>query len=194
MSTRPEDRTEGFNKANWSIFENKLNYININAYDLAHTPDSLNAACVKAMIEAVKSAVPLVKSKSFKPEIPPLIIDLIRSKRKLRRKLIKNSNLTSEYNQLTKLIKQAFFKFRNGKWFKFTAECGDYVMVTRGFWRRINRFRVGPERVEIATLRVEGVSYQTDTEKADIFATHLANTFSNNNPSANFDAKHKRRH
>ena len=62
-------------------------------------------------------------------------------------------------------------------------------MSTREFWAKINQAKKQKKSGEIPNLVFENVIYKSDEEKANLFASILSETFTDNCTSSDFDCQ-----
>jgi exonuclease III len=139
-------------------------------------------------LAAIKS-IPQVK-KSKKKTLPEYLLILIKSRRKLNHvaNRIKQSNRLSFYlteikakiNVLTNLINSEIKIYNQQCWSSFLNKIDNKPVSSKIFWAKINKMRSKPNSTVIPTLIVDGVEYSSDVEKAELFGTRLAETFSEN--------------
>ena len=151
---------------------------------------ALNENVINDIITAADATIPKV-SPNFRVTLPEEIITLIKHKRKLRRKRIKDKSdeAKANYYRFCRLVKRKIQRFRSGGWCKFLEKVGSNPTSTKPFWKRINRFRRNPEANNVPTLREDGNIYRTDVQKANKFAEKLGLTFTDT-PSPQFKQKH----
>ena len=69
----------------------------------------------------------------------------------------------------------------------FLNKLGPYPAASSVFWQIINRARSSKSSSSIPTLKVGDLVYETDQEKAPLFATVLTDTFTDAGSSSDFD-------
>ena len=124
---------------------------------------------------------------------PAHIIELIKLRRKIRKNkkgksLEKSSVLNTEYNRLTGLIKKAIKEYTERRWSNFLGKLGPYPASSSIFWQIINRARTQKKSSSIPTLLVDGRKYESDKDKANLFAKVLGETFTETGASTDFDS------
>jgi hypothetical protein len=142
--------------------------------------ESIAQQTSKAIHCGVEISIPLKKNKVFRFYLPKSILDLIRMKRKWRRKYkeTKKDEHKKEYNKYAHLVRVEIIKHRNNNWEAFLEKIGtSHPCSTKTFWLCINKFRM-KKKSSIPTLTVNGKNYSTDSEKGMLFSKILADTFS----------------
>ena len=189
VQTNSIEKRFNFLKANWPNY--KLNLIKLSDPPKNLTIDSLSSYIRNSFLEAAEKSIPYYESKSYL-ELPKEIVHLIRKKkiaRKLARKY-KTEQFKKEYNFYTKKVKEAISEFKDNKWNLFLNNLGSNITSTRPFWQKINRLRGSVSQKKIPNLLFNGVSFNEDTEKANLFKDILEETF--NKPSSHlFDENFK---
>jgi hypothetical protein len=173
-----------YNKADWNKFGKALDESCATIpSEVNNDPNRLNDSLIKALVTASSTAIPSKRSSSNNKEFPKSIVDKIKAKKIAMRawyKVRSEENLR-KFETLTKQVKQLIRRFRDDDYNKFMKMHGPNPTSSKPFWRRINQFRSKPVTNNIATIVENGVSYTSDQQKADIFATHLASIFSDSN-------------
>ena len=101
--------------------------------------------------------------------------------RKLKRKNKDCKEYATRYNFLTKLIRNEKDEINNNDWSKFIENQGKNPTSTKPFWKKINKIRGKSTKSSIPVLKVDQNVYQTDDEKANLFANMLKTTFADGN-------------
>ena len=109
---------------------------------------------------------------------PPHIIEIIKLRRKVRKKkkkqsLEERSVSNTEYNRLTGLLKKAIKEYTEKRWSLFLGKLGPYPASSSIFWRIINKARAPKTISSIPTLVRGDRVYKTDEEKAELFRSVL---------------------
>ena len=78
--------------------------------------------------------------------------------------------------------------YESNKWNNFLCKCGQYPVSNSSFWNKINETKSSKQTSSIPIFTFNGESYKTDTEKAMLFESILAETFSESNNDNDFDA------
>ena len=121
------------------------------------------------------------------------MVTLLRDKNYWHRKYKKNKSLKNKENfySLKESVKLALEKYESLKMKKYIKSLGLYPLTTKPIWRRINRVRNGKRKSEIPTLVKDGVKYDNDQKKADIFAERMKSVFNEEHSPGKFDDKSK---
>ncbi|RMZ94334.1 RNA-directed DNA polymerase from mobile element jockey-like, partial [Brachionus plicatilis] len=160
-----------FGRANWDFFKKILETSCV--YPKIDNINLLNQVITTSIQKAAFQAIPKFALKKFRNSLPQKIVENIKERKRLKRKIKKNPGslqLRIECNRLTNKIKFEITKFRNEQWEKLIQKFGPYPTSSRPFWRKINKFR----------------KYNTDPEKGELFKELLVKTFSQEN-DPNFD-------
>ena len=144
------------------------------------------------VINAANSTIPKFAN-SYSKSYPSHIIELIKLRRTVRKNkkgkgLDKSSVLNAEFNRLTGLIKKAIKEYTERRWSNFLGKLGPYPASSSIFWEVINRARTQKKSSSIPTLIVDGRKYESDEEKANLFAKVLGETFTESGASTDFDS------
>ena len=171
-------KTFNFNKANWDTFKKSLpTGIPV---EIANDVERLNDYVVKSLLKAASVAIPLKFQKTTAKQSLPLHILLLIKKRKFYRKKVKKHELNAktDYNYLTKKIREEISALENTKWQSFLKKQGKNPVSSKPFWNKIKKFRGSSVANSIPVLKVGNVNYESDDSKANLFASLLKNTFS----------------
>ena len=68
---------------------------------------------------------------------------------------------------------------------KFISGLSPHPLTVKPLWKKIKRMKNQATEIEIPTLIKDGKSYETDDEKARVFAERMAETFRESSDSAN---------
>lgn len=127
--------------------------------------------------EAVLHNSPSFTKPSFNYTLPPYIVKLIKQKRKLYRqyKTILDPEIKKAINNLGKNIHQHIQQHREHIW----METCEKINETRGkkFYQQVNKLSKYCSRSRIPVIEEGGRDYNTDQEKADLFARTFAKQF-----------------
>ena len=94
------------------------------------------------------------------------------------------------YNLLTKAIREEINQLKNNEWQEFIKKQGNNPLNSKPFWQRLNKLKGKKNNKSIPTLKKDGIIYEKDYEKANLFSNILRNTFSDENGET-FDNQHK---
>jgi hypothetical protein len=95
--------------------------------------------------------------------------------------------LNSIYNKLTGLLRFKIKEYTEKKRSLFLGSLGPYPASSSIFWNIINRARSQKNSSSIPTLRIGDSVFESDEEKANLFASILGKTFSEDVNSTDFD-------
>ena len=103
--------------------------------------------------------------------------------------LIKNTYVFEVSDDATKIdIKKAIKEYTERRWSNFLGKLGPYPASSSIFWQIINRARTQKKSSSIPTLLVDGRKYESDKDKANLFAKVLGETFTETGVSTDFDS------
>ena len=170
-----------YHQAKWQLFKDELE---TRRADLSNDDlDELNSEISQKILTSAERAIPKVGEKIYKTVLPREIIFIIKDRRKARRKarVLKTTAAKAEYNRLTGLLKRKIIEHRNKSWAQFLQKVGKNPLSSRPFWQKIKKLRKKKNNAQrIPTLCHEGQSLETSSEKAELFCSLLARTFSPN--------------
>jgi hypothetical protein len=78
-----------------------------------------------------------------------------------------------EYNFLTKIVREEINELKNRDWGCFIKKQDANPLNTKPFWQKINTLRGKAKSNSIPTLLKDNNKYETDDEKANLFADIL---------------------
>ena len=92
---------------------------------------------------------------------------------------------------MTNLIRNSIEIYTEEKWSEFLGKLGPYPPSSSIFWQIINQARSQKKASSIPTLVVGDLVYESDEDKANLFASILGKTFTEtgDDPTQNFDPK-----
>jgi hypothetical protein len=194
INSEAELTSKGFNynKANWTLFRE---YLPCSApSDILNDVNRLNDFIINNLLKAAESSFPLKqinKSKHCK-SLQGYILLMINSRKFNRKKMKKASTGVNKriYNQLTNLIREEISALKNKDWSEFLKKQGSNPLNSKPFWQKINKMKGKKVNNSVPTLKKENKIYEKDEEKANVFASILKNTFSDQN-DVRFDEKFK---
>ena len=173
-----------YNLANWELFKGALMSNPSDVFNNNLSIDELAQNWTDNVIRAANLSIPKMGEKVYKTSFPLEIVSTIKERRKARR-LVKKYNTASNranYNRLTALLRLKIKNHRNESWTKFIEKVGKNQLSSRPFWIKINKFRKNKQKKmgSMPTLSYDNKIYETNEEKADLFSSLLAKTFSPN--------------
>lgn len=126
-------------------------------------------------------------SSMFLP-LPRAIIELIRTKRKIRRQFQSNRDpaLKTQYNTLTKQIKLDIIEFKQTKWRSFCSSLGEHSVSDSRLWKKINSIDNERPSLNQPCLLVNGILTKDPHETSNTFANELELVFQDHQDE-NFD-------
>jgi exonuclease III len=174
-----------FKKANWGLYRTKLESKITELLMLINQPhdiEIINNFLTSSMLEAAKESIPLVENALTRKALPKYILDMIKERHELRKKLNKTTSkeVKSSTNLLGKKIKNEIKEIRSKNWINFVERCGKNPSSSRPFWNKVNEFRGAKRFNNIPVLKTREATFNSNEEKADCFGRILENNFSNN--------------
>jgi exonuclease III len=170
-----------FSRANWPLFREELDKIATSHSHILDTLDinELNEFFANSILLAADKSIPRKGNISSK-RLPANILALIKKRREMKNCFFKDPSLNSktEINRITKDIKEEIKKIRSDNWIKFLDKCSK-SNSTKPFWNKINQVREGKSGSSMPTLKMNGLKYETDQDKANILSRLLRDTFVN---------------
>ena len=174
-----------FNKANWSEYKNNLP--KLIPPEMNNNVELLNKFVTDSMLHAAKLAIPTKhavipgSNKRYKYSLPNHILLLIKKRKYYRKVSNKNQdqNYKKMFNLLTKFIRLEIDALKNSDWQNFTRKQGVNPISTKPFWQKINSIRGNQSNNNLPVLKKDGKTYESDSDKAQLFADILKTTFSN---------------
>ena len=132
-----------------------------------------------------ENCTPFFEGQKNVSELPKFLIDTIKLKRYWRRRFEKTKNPEdlAKYRHLLVFIRFQIKKIKEEKWDNFLVGLKQRQPVsTKPFWQRINKFR-NKKAPKMSTINFENKSYESDEDKANLFANKYKKVFSDtNNP------------
>ena len=185
-----------FSKADWSKYKEILNggVSELESPSVSLDVNSLNDKLCELMRQAADASIPKYIECSVK-SYPKDIVNLIKLRREFKKDFRKTKDLEakillkSEYNRLTCLLRKSISEHTEKTWLRFLGKLGPYPVSTREFWAKINQAKKQKKSGEIPNLVFENVIYKSDEEKANLFASILSETFTDNCTSSDFDCQ-----
>jgi len=178
------------NKANWVLFKSHLP--KNTPTEILNDVEQLNDFVMSSLLNAANLSIPKTrKNTKYHKSLPNYILMLI-NKRKFHRKLAKKGKQGSKqaYNHLTKIIREEIDSLESVKWNTFLEKQGKNPTSSKPFWQRIKKYRGNNSSNTIPSLLYNDTLYETDAEKANLFAKILKKTFSDDQ-NDKFDDKFK---
>jgi hypothetical protein len=202
-----------YENADWPMF-NKFtrDIISYNYIEGQCCLDEFFHSIVDTLNFAKKHSIPSIKNESNNRSLPSHIVAIKRERNKMQR-LVKQQkdntdidpeDLKCKKNKLKildSLVCEAIKDHKNKNWNEFVNKCDKQLTSSKRFWNKINLVKNGKRSITIPTLIQDGLEHKTDSEKANLFASRLKNTFNeqpdetktfnNNNKSlVEHDVKH----
>ena len=144
---RQIDLRFNFSRADWAVFKEEIDKQLGDKVELETCNDVnlINEIFSNSIIEAAGVSVPKFAPKNVK-SYPPHIIDLICSRRVVRKNIKKanladKNSLITQYNKLTKMYKKEVKDYTLKKWSHFLSKLGPHPASSSQFWQIINKTR-----------------------------------------------------
>ncbi len=184
-----------FAKADWVLFRNFLEEKAITTSETqlcSLNVNELSALILKQILESVEKSVPKFSKMSHNC-LPKEIVDLIKMKREVRKKIgnSHSENLKTYFNKLTNQVKLLIKEYREKTWKNMLDKLGPYPVSSRIFWQKINQARSNNQAVSIPKLVKDSKEYITNEEKVEVFASMLSATYAATDNESDFDFVHK---
>ena len=183
--TTERDKCPPYNyqKANWVMFRESIDEELLKSDQMLKLND-LNEICSELMLiikASADKAIPVIKKSSRIVNFPPEIMELIRLKNSCKKMYQKTESLIDKENldSIKSILAYELEDFHSKKWNNFCKGLGKNILSTVPFWKRIARLKNESYNNKISTLRIDGVEYDEDQEKCQLFADNLEKTFSN---------------
>lgn len=166
-----------FNKTNIEkINETMTSFVNNhNNQDLS--PEMISRFNTE-LAQAILQYTPKSETRFYTHELPPFIIQLIKRKRRMYREY-RNSNdpnIKTELNKFNKIIQNHIQEYRTHK---YVTTCEEINRKKgKSYWhdiKKISKYR--NTYTKQAVIEENGVKYETNDEKAEIFANHFENIY-----------------
>ncbi|KAK9878168.1 hypothetical protein WA026_021184 [Henosepilachna vigintioctopunctata] len=127
--------------------------------------------------EAYSACVPEKTVDINRPPLPPFIVSLIKSKRRLYLTYLRTRNdaLKTEYNRLSATIRREINRFKEEKWSDITSTLD--FRNGKEYWRKFRMLTCSRSRKITHIMSPDGHITSDPQEKADIFKQHLQNIF-----------------
>lgn len=168
-----------FANADWEAFSQMVKN-NIPRNPQLQTPQDLDTVVeevTNVISDAVTAAVPTKTYHLYRHRLPPDIVTLIKTKRRVFRHFLRTRDpaVKTEYNRLNALIRRETNRAQEENWTRAISSL-DY-RKGKLFWRKFNT---------LTRRKVTGTSHLTDQhgvivsanrDKAELFAQHLQDTF-----------------
>ena len=122
-----------YNKANWTKY--KISLPTIIPNDIEYNLNLFDEFVTSSMINAAKVSIPQYCHTKFNKSLPKYILELIESRKLIRKKIRKNKSieLKPQYNLLTKLIRDEIKAIKNNNWKSFIDSMGPNPINTKPF-------------------------------------------------------------
>ena len=174
------------NKSNNNFNYHNANWVNF-AVDLNQNPDpsilsnveDLNNFIVSLLMESANKNIP--KKTNFtlnSKKLPPHIVAVIKERQAIRKVIRKgkSDHLKPSFNKLTKSLRQLVLE-RNSSIWSSRIKKASKLNSTRPLWNEINKLRTPRLGLKIPSLSHQNKLYTDDSDKANLFADLLEDTF-----------------
>lgn len=178
-------RKYSFNKCNIDKVNEKMaTYINENK-EVALTNESI-LKFNETLSNSIIQNTPTVAINHYSHELPPYIIRLIKTKRKMLREyqVNRDPDKKRDINSFNKHIHKMILQYKTHKW----MESCDKINAKQGkhFYREVNKLARYKKKAKIPHIEENGVQYTETSEKTKIFKEHFKKTYSEH-PNIIFD-------
>ena len=173
----PVTLTRPLSKCDWKVFESTLlRDCDSLAASIERTEaaiDSRVSDFERSVSAALDVACPLRETKMYSFRVSRETLDLIRSKRRLRRQVQRNPVYRTAYNQISRRVSEAVTREKRGAWETATAELNN--LSGAQFWKVFKRLTsTGKSQTSTCPrLRVDGTFVSDPVAVCDTFARHL---------------------
>ena len=182
LKTELKSKELDYSRANWTKFKNLLDEVKIDDILINDDVEMINEFLVKNINKAASDSIPWKKpNKHFHIKIPEYLRKLIKHKKYLLKHKSDINSITN-VNILSKIIKEEISVLRNNNWNSFTENIKNNPLSSKKFWRRIETIK-NDGRIKnncFPKLFHNDLEYNTDIEKANLFARILNETFKDN--------------
>jgi hypothetical protein len=172
---------------NWATFKAEMDSSNLSVSNQISSPSELDSAAEKlteTLQKAIKNSTTVkeVHINSDKPLIQPqYIVDLIKEKRKARRKHLKTRKPEdrTNFNRLTAKVKYEINNYERSKWQNHCTSLNTLQTSDTKLWRAIDAVDSSrPKTSQVPALRnSEGDLTRDPTVVSNLLADHLENVF-----------------
>jgi hypothetical protein len=168
-----------YRKANWPMFKANLNKIEIKP---SRSIDEMNRELTNQLDLSARISIPMKRiNNRFVVKLPNFVLSLIEKRKELKKRIRKGgiAREKSDYNLLTRVIRDEIKSVHNESWSKFSIKFKGNPVCSKPFWQRVNKLRSNKTKIKsIPVLKNAERLYVSDTDKANLFAEGLAATFS----------------
>jgi hypothetical protein len=194
-----DDKHINYAKANWKLFKEELDLIDTREIMKNKNANEINNFFVESINRVSEKTLPY-KTNNLKNNIrlPKYIIDLINTRRKMKKKLTKNQffnnkEMWSQFYIINKTIREEIKAVKNQQWASFIDKIGKNPLSSKAVWRKIQIIKNnGNKKADNYPILIhDNKKYDTDETKANLFAELLGETFKDNEKDK-YDDKFKR--
>ena len=171
-----------YHKANWQLFRDTINE-QIASFLMNEDIENLHEKIVDFIKYAADRAIPKSAATSSRiTNYPRNIVELYTLKNKYTKKLKKTQSSVDRENLsvIKSVLTASIEEFHSKKWNDFVKSVGTGLISSIPFWRRITLIQNGKKSNAIGKLIENGIIYENDQDKANLFAKTLKQTFSKN--------------
>ncbi|KAK9876130.1 hypothetical protein WA026_011247 [Henosepilachna vigintioctopunctata] len=165
--------------ANWELFTDHLstNLPQYHPLQNSHQIDFAIDQLSSSFSEAYSTCVVEKTININRPPLPPYIVNLIKSKRRLYRSFIRTRDaaIKTEYNRLAALIRREINRFKEKKWSDTTSKLD--FRNGKEYWKKFS-ILTGSRKTSSTHLQEPNGLFTSNPQRiADIFKQHLENIF-----------------
>lgn len=164
-----------FKKANWKEF-GRITDAELEQIDQAQPIEKLYSTTCKIILKAAKKTIPRGNRKKFKPFWTTEIGDVVKLRRKARKKMEKHPNLSNkrEYNKLTAKVRHLTKSAKSKAW-KENCEQLDLNKEGHKTWKLLHSLEGKATKTNQQPLLDTQEETTCNKKKAEIFNRHFAN-------------------
>lgn len=145
----------------------------------------------RTLKQIIHANTPKIETQYYSHTLPPFIIKMIKAKRKMLREYQVNGDpeIKKQINQFNKSIHKMIFQYKTHTWLQTCKTINE----SRGrlFYQQVNRLSKYKTKPNLPAIEVNGQLYESDTDKANIFATYYEDHFTEHiHPNFNQDHQH----
>ena len=168
-----------YDKADWKLFKTSMDNEAKNLgpeLNIENLSEILTTMILKAANKAIPKSKEILKRDA---NLPGEIVEVLKCRNYWGKKFrwLRDSETAKRYTELEQLANELIVEHRIAQWNEFLKSQGPHPLSSVPFWKRINRLRSNKRHKKIETLIVDGVNYETEKEKADLFAQALEDKF-----------------
>ena len=141
---------------------------------------ALNNIIERTVIEAAEKYIPKSSEKLNRDSnFDAQIVEVLKTRNfwGKRFRLYRDKFSADNYMKFEKLSNELIEEFRITQWNDFLYKQGPHPLSSIPFWKRVNRLRSNKRQSRIETLIINDITYESASNKANIFAKNLEDKF-----------------